>query len=219
MAPDAVDHGLGALALLDLALGQARDDDLVADEADDVLDLELAGLGVDPAVVGDLAAALGVEGRLGELDGQPAVVELAERADDGEDLEAFVADEVRRLVGVGRLEVLEGARSGAEGSRLLRRAGALALLLHEALELLLVDGHLPLGGDLAREVEREAVGVVELEGDRGGQLGPGVASAAQGLVEDAHALFERAAEAHLLLVHDAPDLVCAGRRAAGTPRP
>ena len=109
-----------------------------------------------------------------------------------------------------RLEVLEGARSGAEGSRLLRRAGALALLLHEALELLLVDGHLPLGGDLAREVEREAVGVVELEGDRGGQLGPRVASAAQGLVEDAHALLERAAEAHLLVVHDAPDLVALG---------
>ena len=73
-------------------------------------------------------------------------------------------------------------------------------------EALLVDGHVLLGGDLAREVEREAVGVVQLEGDLGRQLGAGVAGAAQGLLEDAHALVERAAEAHLLLVHDAADL-------------
>ena len=73
-------------------------------------------------------------------------------------------------------------------------------------EALLVHGHLLLRGDLAREVEREPVGVVELEGDLRGELGPGVAGAAQGLLEDAHALVEGAAEPHLLLVDDAADL-------------
>ena len=60
----------GALAFDDLALHWARDHDLVVLELDHVLHLELARVGVDPAGVGDLPAALRVERRLGELDGQ-----------------------------------------------------------------------------------------------------------------------------------------------------
>ena len=74
------------------------------------------------------------------------------------------------------------------------------------LEALLVDGHVLLGGDLAREVEREAVGVVELEGHFGRKLGAGVAGSPQRLLEDAHALLERATEADLLIADDAADL-------------
>ena len=185
---------------------RTRHDDLVVDELHDALDLELAGVGVDPAGVGDLPAALGVERRLRQLDGDTAVAELAERADDGEDLEALVADEVDGDAGRAALEVLDLARAGGERALLLGGAGALALLVHEVPEALLVHGHVLLRGDLAREVEREAVGVVQLEGDLGGQLRAGVAGAAQRLLEDAHALVERAPEAHLLLVHDAPDL-------------
>ena len=80
VAPHGVDHRLGALALGDRALDRARHDHLVVLELHDVLDLELAGVGVDPARVGDLPAALGVERRLRELDGDAAVAELAERA-------------------------------------------------------------------------------------------------------------------------------------------
>src|SRR5665647_27271 len=45
------------------------------------------------------------------------------------------------------------------------------------LEALLVHAHLPFRGDLAGEVEGEPVGVVQFEGDFGGQLGAGVAGA------------------------------------------
>ena len=126
--------------------------------------------------------------------------------DDGEDLEPLVADEVDGDLGHAPLEVLDLAGAGGERALLLGGAGALALLVHEVTEALLVDGHVLLGGDLAREVEREAVGVVQLEGDLGGELRARVAGTAQRLLEDAHALVERAPEAHLLLVHDATDL-------------
>ncbi len=206
VAAHGVDHGLGALARGDLALDRARHDDLVVDELDDALDLELAGVGVDPPGVGDLPAALGVERRLGELDGHAAVAELADGAHDGEHLEALVADELGRRLGVPALEVLDLAGPGGEGALLLGRAGALALLLHEVAEALLVDGHVLLGGDLTREVEREAVGVVELEGDLGRQFGAGVTGTAERLLDDPHPLLQGAAEAHLLLLDDAPDL-------------
>ena len=61
VTPHGVDHRLRALALGDLALDGAGHDHLVVDELDDALDLELAGVGVDPAGVRDLPAALGVE--------------------------------------------------------------------------------------------------------------------------------------------------------------
>ena len=43
------------------------------------------------------------------------------------------------------------------------RARADALLLHQGLEALLVDAHAALGGELQRQVEREAVRVVQAE--------------------------------------------------------
>ena len=65
------------------------------------------------------------------------------------------------------------ARGGRERAQLLARvlpalaagAGARpdALLLHQGLEALLVDAQAALGGELEREVEREAERVVQLE--------------------------------------------------------
>ena len=56
-----------ALALLELALLDGDRDGLVVAEPVDVLDAPAAGLGLDRAGVGDLAATLGVEGAFGEL--------------------------------------------------------------------------------------------------------------------------------------------------------
>ena len=179
----------------------------------------LPDVGVDPAAVGDLTAALGVERRLGELDGHAPVGQLAAGADHGEDLEPLVADERHGEAGVVALELLELAGTGVEGARPLGGAGALALLLHEVLEALLVDAHVPLRGDLAGEVEGEAVGVVELEGDLGRQLRAGVAGAPQRLVEDAHALLQGVTEADLLLADHAHDLGARRHAAAGRRRP
>src|SRR5665811_2225811 len=166
-----VDHGLGALARHHGALDAAGDDHLVVLKAHHFVDLELARVGVDPARVRDLTAALGVERRFGELDGHAAVGELAAHTDHGEDLETLVADERHGQARVVALELLELAGTGVEGARRpLGGAGALALLFHEVLEALLVDAHLPLRGDLAGEVEGKTVGVVQFEGDLRRQL-------------------------------------------------
>src|SRR5690606_2059662 len=71
-----------------------------------------------------------------------------------------VADERRRIGGGGFL-----ALGGGDDDLFLGRgASAGALLLHESLELGGVDGEAALGGEQLGHVEREAVGVVELEG-------------------------------------------------------
>ena len=200
VAPHGVDHGLGALTLDDAALGQAADDDLVAFEARHVEHVELTGVGVDPAGIGDLAAALGVERRLLELERHPAIGEHASGAHHGVGLEALVPDEGRLESRGVTLEGLELARTALAGP--LGAAGALALLGHEPFEARLVDAHVRVLDDLAGQVERKAVGVVELEGDLGRQLGAGIAGAAQSLVEDAHPLGKGVREARLLLGHD-----------------
>ena len=81
-----------------------------------------------------------------------------------------------------------------------RAARARALLVHQALEALLVDAQALLGRELEREVEREAVGVVQQERLLGADaLLARVARAGDHVVEQPHALVERAVE-RLLLV-------------------
>ena len=58
----------------------------------------------------------------------------------------------------------------------------------------------------------KAVGVVQLEGDGRRQLGAGVARAPQGLVQDAHALRQRAREARLFFGHDLEDRLARGEQ-------
>src|SRR3972149_2380101 len=62
----------------------------------------LSGVLLQPALVGDLAAALGVEGRLAQLREEEAVAELLEGAELGEDLRLLVADELRPEAGRAR---------------------------------------------------------------------------------------------------------------------
>ena len=62
-----VDVRADALAGMQLAVLEPGDDDLVVVDANDVLDGGAGRVGLDPAAVGDLAPALGVERRLAQL--------------------------------------------------------------------------------------------------------------------------------------------------------
>ena len=146
---------------------------------------ELAG-------VGDLAATLRVEGRLAQLRQEQTIAELIERADLGEHLGLLPADEL-----------------GGEARRAREVDGLLDLALPAArprhltvsLHLLrirgLVDGDAALTCELERQLDREAVGGLELErvlaADR----------AARGrLLEQLHPTVEGLGEAFLLGAED-----------------
>ena len=108
------------------------------------------------AGVADLAAHLGIERRGVEDDGG-----LVLHADDFEDfgrrLQFVVADE---LGGRGGLDLGE-----FDDLLLLRGAGAGLLLVHQLVEAGDINGQAALAGHQLGEVEREAVGVVELKGN------------------------------------------------------
>src|SRR5204863_77371 len=115
---------------------------------------------LDEALVGDLAAAGRVERRLEELRLEEAVPEVGERRDRGQHLRLLVAGEPRlRLSG------------DADLGRRRAPPGALALLRHEPRELLLVHAEAALACELLRQLDREAVRVVELERVLAGDLG------------------------------------------------
>ena len=98
VARRAVDLRDDALARAQLALDRAHDQRLVVAGAHDVddLDVAVAVLAGDRALVAHLAAALGVERGLGELDEHAPVVLGRDALHDGVDLEVLVADERRR---------------------------------------------------------------------------------------------------------------------------
>ncbi len=154
------------LAVADLAAvhHQARERGL------DVHDVDLRAARADDALVGELAAALGVERGAVEDDLDRGA--RARRLDRGPVDEH--ADDVRLGGGVVVAEEVDLARPvehlaedrdvGVAG--LLRRRvglGAVALLVHQAAEAVLVDLEALLGRHLERQVDRKAVGVVELE--------------------------------------------------------
>ena len=122
------------------------------------------------AGVADLAAALAVERRLVEDDealvaGGELVDHLAaldQRGDDAFGGLGFVAEELGRadLVGDGEPDLVFAGLAGA-GPAL---AGLGALLGHRILEAREVDIDAARAQRVLRQVEREAVGVVELEG-------------------------------------------------------
>ncbi|OPZ59193.1 MAG: hypothetical protein BWY87_01126 [Deltaproteobacteria bacterium ADurb.Bin510] len=169
LAAVAVDHHGRGLAVLEFAEG---DLDAVHDQAAG----GLAGIGHGGAQVGaghqagvaDLAAGFAVVGRavqhgqaffalLEDLD--RLAVQGLERQDGAAGLQVVVTHEVdvqvlvKIVVGLGYLAV--EARRGPR---------QLALLLHLGLEAILVHGEALLGGDVLGQIEREAEGIVELEG-------------------------------------------------------
>ncbi len=204
-----VDGQLGHLAGLHRAFGDTRH---VAPETGQgvgrVEHLGPAGGRGDHAGVAHLAAGLGVEGC--------AV---------GEHLDEVVVDrEHRQQAALGRVVVVAGELGEAEllddlpvGVELVTRArpglagvlGPAPLLGHLGLEAGPVDVDAALGGDLGGELEREAVGVVQLEG-RGPREGLAPVERGQLVVEDAQAVAQRLAEALLLPRDDALDEVAVG---------
>ena len=80
--------------------------------------------------------------------------------------EVVVAEELRAAL---LEQLLVGRRDCALLGALPTGAGALALLVHLGFEALAVDGEAALARHLLLLVERQAVGVVELEGDGAGE--------------------------------------------------
>ncbi len=129
-----------------------------------VVAVRLAQLGaravvlLDPARVGHLAAAGGIERRLAQLREEEPVLQLLERADLRQRLRLLVADELGAEPGRGR-ELGRALRAPA------RDAGArdLAVLLHQPRVLLVVDAEAALARELHRQLDREAVRRCERE--------------------------------------------------------
>ena len=160
-----VDAGDEAVADLDLAFDDAA---LVAEhrglDLGRVFDDHARARVAQLAGVADLAAALGIERRVVEHDdhvvaGAGAVHRRAVDV-DRRDL-AVLADQV--------LVAVEGGVGAAVGQalrqlELARGARLLALAGHRGVEAGFVDGDAALAADVGRQVEREAEGVVQLEG-------------------------------------------------------
>ena len=148
------------------------------------------------AAIADLAAGLRVERRLGEHDDTGlargervhCAAILVERGDATFVRQRLVAVEARLLAAVIELSACLELR---------RRARALALRVHRALEAGLVDLDAALAADVGGEIEREAEGVVERER---GLAVEHLRVARKRLLEHPHSIFERLAEALLLLL-------------------
>src|SRR5208282_758167 len=112
--------------------------------------------------------------------------------------------------------VPDEARGGSRGdldlrctSRIVfaRSAAALALLIHQAVELRRVDLDRVVAQHVLGEIEREAIGVVELESDFAGKISAaGPAQVRLFLFDQFEAAIQRLAETRFLLRNDLPDL-------------
>ena len=154
----------------------------------------------DPACVALLAATLGIERRAVQHHG--AFLAGAQRVDPGR---AAVEREHLRVLDVHVLVAEEGRRrtlvlDRLAGRELARGARAFTLRVHLAFVAGFVEPEVPLARDVRGEIEREAIGVVELEHDLARNLG--AFQTADRLVEQLHALVERGREAVLLLADD-----------------
>ncbi len=165
----------------------------------------------EQAVVGALTAHFGVERRFIENDaranaGADALAQLV-LGNDGEDgavvVQALIAGELGGEIVQAEIEPRPGGLIGAAGG-----AGALALLLHQSLERGLIDRHALIRRHLFREIEREAVGIVEFEGVGAGEHGLALfLMGGKHTGEDSHAAVDRAGEVFLLGADDAGDIL------------
>ena len=147
---------------------------------------------LDPAGVGDLAAARRIERRLGELDLEKAFAEVGERGDRGPHVELLVADEL----GSGRA----GEARLVAGRAAL--AGGLAMPRHQPRVLLVVETEAALAPELLGELDGKAVRRLQIEDVLCREL-----ALCRHFLEDRHPALERLAEALLLGREHAVDLV------------
>ena len=178
---DSSDDGcvLGDLTLADLT--SVHED--AGNRRLDVVDLEQRAVGHrDRTMIAQLAAGFGVERRaiqdhLGVLASAGHWLCLPVRYDTDDDCvgdDLVVPDEGRRSP---RLEdvAVSGGRCETTLARSRVGLGALALLRHQGAETLLVDSQPLLGRHLQRQIDREAVSVVQRESlvaRKGGGTGP-----------------------------------------------
>lgn len=158
-----VDLGLDRAADAQVAPGDHAMVQVRAASLGGIAHLEAHASRLEVATVADLAAGLGVERRL--VEDHDALLALLQALDglavpeQRDDLpgagDALIAEEAGLAVDLDQAVVVHAEGAGS--------AGALALGLHLALEAVLVDGQLALAGDVIGQVDREAIGVVQLE--------------------------------------------------------
>ena len=171
-----VAHGLGALLGVDAGDEAVADLDLALDDAalvakhrgldlGRVLDDHARARVAQLAGVADLATALGVEGRVVERDHHVVARACAihRRAVDVDRCHrTLLADQM--LVAVKRgIDAAVG--QALRHLELARGAGLFALAVHRQVEAGFVDRDAAFATDIGGQVEREAEGVVQLEGD------------------------------------------------------
>ena len=165
----------------------------------------------DLALVADLAAGFGVKRCLVAQDAQGLaglglVDQLSGRVDDalhrGHPAGGSVADEPGPSALVGQFD--QAGLEVIDIAALPGLARLLPLLVHGPGKAGLVKGDPLLDGNVADDVHREAVGVVELEDELAGDhrlVAPGLLQVADLLVEPVETVIERLAEALLLVGH------------------
>ena len=177
----------------------------------DVRLLEERAVGLNYAVVGHLAAHLGIKRRAVEHEhALLALVDLRADlpiADDGQDRALIdsmvIAGELRRR----RVEAEVHAGPCQIAERLARLSRAHALLLHKILERVLIHGHVLLLHHLAGQVDRETIGIIEFERIRAGEhtLALGLMLGEQ-VGKDVHAGVDSLGEVLLLVADDAGNI-------------
>ncbi len=154
-----VDARVDGVAGRELAV-EPHEQGLVALEAVDRLDLPAHGVRRELAAVGDLAAALGIERRARELDEREPLGDRLDGQHRRLDVELVVAHELRPR---GRAREARDALVVDAVAAPRGRASALALSLHVSFEALDVDTEVLLARKLGRQLDREPMGVVEIE--------------------------------------------------------
>ena len=189
----AVVHELSALVLLHVGHGK------------------FARSSADHAVIGDLTAHLGVKRRAVEHhDALRALADLVAQlfvGDEREDLCLRLHAVIAHKFGRGHFLAKFHASPTEVAERLARLAGAGLLLLHELLERVLIHAHPLLVHHFGGQVDREAVGIVQLERVRAGEyrlalfLVPG-----EHFLEDAHTTVDGAGKALFFGLDDTGDI-------------
>ena len=195
-----IDPGVESVARLDLALD---DPAMVAEhrrlDLERVLDKHTRGRVAQLAGVADLAARLGIEGCVVEHDHRVVTracdLDRAAVDIDRNHLHVFA----RELVVAVELGVAAGVVEALGKSELAGFAGALLLLVEQLVEACGVDRDAAFAAHVGGQVDRKAVGVVQLERGVAVELRP-LRQCRERALQDLHAVRDRAEEAFLLLL-------------------